>query len=301
MLIIGVDLGKTWVRAEAFVACDNSGDGLRLGAGTGVVRMRTPADSTHSIVQACIAAIRESERSTKESLAAVGVGSFGIIDSGKGTVIKSGTLPFWNDVPLAQDLEHALGVPTFIVNDVAADAIGIGLEYSNGDETSFAVVKLGSSVGVGAGGGHLTGLTLRRDFGQVSRLRSQSGEELTRALGGLVLDRRACELLGPEATAVTLFETANTGDEAALTAVERWTDDLVYLLSYVTTLLAPDEIYLSGGLTQGLGVLEDVIARKYRDATANLSESPPIIFALREDLARRGAASLAASRVICST
>jgi 2C-methyl-D-erythritol 2,4-cyclodiphosphate synthase len=46
----------------------------------------------------------------------LGVGSPGSIDSAAGVVLRAGNLPFRN-VPLAQELEQALGIPTSLEND----------------------------------------------------------------------------------------------------------------------------------------------------------------------------------------
>jgi glucokinase len=292
-MIAGIDLGKTWIRAQGFDASSRNQE-ARLSATNTVVRMGTPATSVDEIVAGCVAAVREVALKSASSLTSVGVGTFGIVDEVRGMVVKSGSLPFWNDIPLSTLLRDELDVPVWIVNDVAADAIGVVACREMNEAGAFALVKLGTSVGVSGGGEHLSGLTLKKDFGQVARLLSRSGRSLSESLGGQAMDQRAQSLMGPQATSRDLFETARTEAPEARGIAMTWLDDLVDLLSYVSSLLAPDTIYLSGAMASGAEAMEDELRRRFHDSIFHLLDTPKLSFVRNEGLARLGAAHWAA-------
>ncbi len=83
-----------------------------------------------------------------ETLLGIGVGTPGLVDSTKGQVLEA--LSFdWQQVPLGEELEHRYGLPSYIVNDCHAAAMG---EHCFGDTTrsgDLVVIKVGHGTGAG--------------------------------------------------------------------------------------------------------------------------------------------------------
>ena len=139
----GVDLGGTKIQA---VVVDSGHEVL------GQVRRPTPVEGgPQAVADQIVDAVRgASDAAGREpgSLAAIGVGSPGVVDTGAGTVAHARNLPGWDGVfPLGPALSNALGPPVFLGNDVdtAVEAefrLGAARPYS-----SFIGVWWGTGVG----------------------------------------------------------------------------------------------------------------------------------------------------------
>lgn len=82
----------------------------------------------------------------RERLTGIGVALSGLIDQLQETCIAS-TLLGWKDVPLAQLVHKAVGLPTYIENDAKALALSEKLFGSARDMQNFTVVSLGDGIG----------------------------------------------------------------------------------------------------------------------------------------------------------
>lgn len=138
---IGIDIGGTKI-AAALVQED------------GVVRRiescRTPAkEGAAAVLYATIRLAHQLIDDSEESIAGIGVGSGGQIDSQAGVVVfASELLPGWTGTPLRKALSDALGLPIYVDNDVNALAAG---------EARFGVARghdtvLFLALGTGVGG-----------------------------------------------------------------------------------------------------------------------------------------------------
>ena len=138
----GIDLGGTKIQA---VVVDEDFQVL------GDARVPTPtAGGPQDVADAMAAAMREAADGHGDPVA-IGVGSPGVIDEAAGVVSSARNLPGWEgSFPLAGALQHALGAPVAIGNDVnvATDA-----EFELGAAREFASL-LGVFWGTGVGGGH---------------------------------------------------------------------------------------------------------------------------------------------------
>lgn len=139
--VIGVDLGGTNVRAAAV-----SPDGAILSR----AKLGSRAPEGYGKV---LDRVAETARKVMDEMgvrpAAVGVGSAGAIDFGRGVVTKSPNFPDWRDAPLLRDLEERLGAPVRLENDANAAAIGEGWEGAAADWSDFLTITLGTGVGGG--------------------------------------------------------------------------------------------------------------------------------------------------------
>jgi glucokinase len=141
----GLDLGGT--KIEAIVVDEAN-------AVVGQVRRMTPTDGgPTAVVRALAAAMRDAAAAAAvevTSLVGAGVGAPGEVDVVAGTLARAGNLPSWEGVyPLVGELEHELGIPVKLGNDVrvaveAERVLGAGRTYR-----SFLGVWWGTGVGGG--------------------------------------------------------------------------------------------------------------------------------------------------------
>ncbi len=83
------------------------------------------------------------------SVASVAVAAAGAIDPGKGIVTDSPNLPGWHNIPLKDEIEKAMEIRAFIVNDATAAALG---EHRFGAGRGVRdLIYLTVSTGIGGG------------------------------------------------------------------------------------------------------------------------------------------------------
>ncbi|MEA5510395.1 ROK family protein [Crocosphaera sp. UHCC 0190] len=144
--VIGLDLGGTAIKLGLFLE-----DGTCLNSLT----VATPQPATpKAVLGAMITAIRELNHD--QDCLALGVGTPGPAD-GTGRIAKVAiNLSGWQDVPLADWLEEASGLPTTIAND--ANCAGLGEAWLGAGKSFKNLILL--TLGTGVGGaiilnGHL--------------------------------------------------------------------------------------------------------------------------------------------------
>ena len=77
------------------------------------------------------------------------IGAAGIIDIKRGRLVSGPHLPGWRDLPLRDKVEEKYGIPSFLLNDASAAALGEH-RYGAGQGTKDMVLL---TVGTGIGGG----------------------------------------------------------------------------------------------------------------------------------------------------
>jgi len=144
-LALGIDLGGTKIEL-ALVAADGT---IRHRC-----RVETEADAgADRVIEDLTQAGKELVEGADGDLTAVGAGVAGQVDSHAGIVRTTPNLEGWDDVPLAERLEDAFGVPAAITNDLNAITLG-EQAYGAGKGYDDLVVVF---VGTGVGGGVITG------------------------------------------------------------------------------------------------------------------------------------------------
>lgn len=88
----------------------------------------------------------------------IGIGLPGLIDFSRGIVFNLTNIPGWNNIPFKKILEHRLGMPVYIDNDVNAICLG---EYLYGAVKGVSNV-IALSLGTGVGGGIILNKSLYR-------------------------------------------------------------------------------------------------------------------------------------------
>ena len=141
-IAISIDLGGTQYRVAAV-----SSHGDILARFAGASRAEAPADVVIDDLVAAVGKVRQ--EIAGQDVLSLGVAAPGPIDEAARKVLVAPNFPLWKDVPLADRLEAATGLPAYLGNDAKLAALG---EYRFGaGRGSRHMVYLTVSTGVGAG------------------------------------------------------------------------------------------------------------------------------------------------------
>ncbi len=151
---LGIDLGGTSVKAGVVT---------HKGAIIGRGEVPTEVSKGVDVVIANMArAAREAMTAagvTIEQIEGVGFGAPGICDSPRGVVVEAVNL-FWKNVPAAELLQKALGVPAFLNND--ANCAALGEQWCGAASGSNHMIMF--TIGTGVGGGLVLNGTIYEGF-----------------------------------------------------------------------------------------------------------------------------------------
>jgi glucokinase len=193
--VIGVDLGGTKILAGIV---DDEGTVHET------VERRTVTSSQSALLDELAETVLSLPQ---EGISAVGFGIPSRIDHGRGKVLGAVNIPF-QDVPFVDEMHRRLGRPVGMENDASCAAFA---EFSFGagrGTRDFVMLTLGT----GVGGGVISSGSLFRAYTELGHMvivedglpchGACSGRGHVEAYcSGTAADRRARELLGPEATA----------------------------------------------------------------------------------------------------
>lgn len=150
--VIGVDLGGTNVRAQAF-------DAEGKPAGARFEHASRAQEGTEMILDALATVIRQAASTAGAACTAVGLSIPGIVDDEAGMVRwapnfgytdSAGVFHYWNDVPIRKPLEDKVGMRVRMGNDANLAALG-EYKYGCGKDSAQTLVML--TLGTGIGGG----------------------------------------------------------------------------------------------------------------------------------------------------
>jgi predicted NBD/HSP70 family sugar kinase len=292
-LFLVADVGSTYVRAAL------ARDG-QLGP---IVRHRIADLSRHpesGIVDGIIEALRAVRG--PERIAAVGIGICTVVD-GAGVLQRSPAFGVPSGPYLRDLIAGAFGVPVAVDNDANLAALGeLGYGAGRGLDT-FVVVTLGTFIGMGiiangeilrggsGGAGEVGELLvpvedLEPTGDGESRLvkSARFGSGISRGpagyawieelVGGAALSRALAGQAGalPTQPRYVLRE-ASGGNEAARAILEHGLEGWAYAITGATTMLDPEAIFLSGGLSTDVEPFLDALC----DRVYALSRSRPDI------------------------
>lgn len=143
--ILAIDLGGTQIRA-AHVTPDLTVSCRRAEA----TRDEEGVDAVIDRICAIASTVRDdAQRAGLAAPAGIGISSPGPLDPWRGVVVSPPNLAGWRDVPLADRVESALGLPTFLVRDTNA-AVMAEWRYGaarGADDVIYVTV----STGIGGG------------------------------------------------------------------------------------------------------------------------------------------------------
>jgi glucokinase len=154
--ILAIDLGGTQIRA-AHVSPDLTVS-CRRAAPTGG---HEGVDAVVSRLAALAAAVQADARSAGlPEPVGIGISSPGPLDPWHGVVVAPPNLPGWNRVPLAAQVGHALGLPTFLERDTN---VAVCAEWRHGagagrQDVIYVTISTGIGGGIVLGGRPLIGV-----------------------------------------------------------------------------------------------------------------------------------------------
>jgi glucokinase len=321
-IVIGSDDQRSGTRAAGLVAAIDVGGtsmkGALVGADRRIVheaRRPTPRDAGPDAVVTAIGSFLEEllavarARPSRDRPVSAGVVVPGIVDEEAGMARFSANVG-WRDLPLAQQLEDAAGVPVVLGHDVRAGALaehrlGAGRGVNGmlflplGYGIAAAIVADGRLV---VAGGHA---------GEIGHVVVEPGGDrcgcggrgcLETVASGSAIARRYARRRGlGQATDVGARDVAaraRAGDKAAIAVWTEAVDALAVVIAMSVALLAPELVVVGGGLSlageQLLGPLRAAVPRHL-----SFVRVPPIVSATLGDRAGcLGAAILAQERVV---
>lgn len=269
--VVGVDLGATKIMVAVV---DAQGHILAE-----TKRSTGPKGGTKKVIGRIAKSVQEAvERAglSTRDLLAVGIGAPGSVDPHTGLVFHAPNLD-WQDVPLGDELEKALGVPVFVENDVNAGTLAEQV-LGAGQGTKDMV---GIFWGTGVGGGLILNGQLRHGCrnaaGEVGHLIMMidgpvCGCELRGCLEALASrtainrDLRQAIKAGRKSvigdlididedvvTSGTLAKALKKGDALTAEVMGQATRNLGILVANIVNLLDPEMVVIGGGVAEALG------------------------------------------------
>ena len=271
---IGIDLGGTKIEA---IALDFAGETLARR------RIATPAHDYDEIIRAVAALARDVELETNRR-GSVGVGAPGSVSKATGLAKGSNTRVL-NGRPLTADLSAALARPVRLENDANCFALSEAVDGAGqGARVVFGVI-LGTGVGggvvidqrvmqgrnhIGGEWGHTPLPWMTPDEYPGARCFCGHDGCIETFLSGPGLSRDYARRSGETLRGEEIVARAETGEAAALAALDAYRDRLARALALVIDILDPDVIALGGGMSNVApiyeGLMERVAAHAFTDA-----------------------------------
>ena len=255
-VVVGVDLGGTKISAALV---DRRGMHQRLS--TCPSRARSGPEQVLDTVADLVSEVLDRDR--RYRLRAVGVGTAGVVDARRGTIVSS-TDAFlgWAGTAVAEGLRRRLGVPVVVRNDVDAHAAGEAWLGAAAGVASALMVAVGTGVGAGvvldgrvlAGAHHVAGEMGHMPAPGAQGMRCACGRtgHLEAVASGPGLHRwylaRGGSPSCPDARAV--LARAVAGEELAQDVVRDSARTLGRSIAGVVTVLDPEMVVLGGGLAR---------------------------------------------------
>jgi len=277
MRAIGVDLGGSHVLA-ALVE-------------DGVIKSRAEndiVDRTFDVVaKTVVATIRAVADAKKENLP-IGVGSPGNVDLATGLIRNSPNFG-WHDAPLGAKLREHLEMPVFVANDARCATLGEHTYGSGRGTANFVLLTLGTGIGGGivaegtlvignaAGAGEIGHHQVRATDGFYCNCGKVGCFEAQASGTGLLRHALAIAPSFPRSTLLTekpqklgskaIRRAAESGDQHALAAWNRYVDDLARGLANIIAFVNPEVIALGGGVSSAGDFMLRAVRPKVEELT----------------------------------
>lgn len=290
---VGVDIGGTKVAAALVDAA-------------GRVRHRitaaTPRDGGGAVLDVAVDLVVAVAGSV--TIAAVGVGSPGVLDASGTVRFATGTLPDWTGTPVRAELEARLGTPVAVDNDVRAMAYG---EARHGAGRGHPDA-LYASIGTGIGGSiHRDGRAIHgshRLAGEIGHLlvpvtgRVPCGcgrhDHLEAAASGPAIAADYAQRTGETLPLTAIGERMRAGDEHAAAAIAAAATLIGRALGALLCAIDVSAVVVGGGVAQlGPAFTQPLAAALGEEALPPLRGVPVLPAQLGTDAPLIGAALLA--------
>lgn len=286
--VIGVDLGGTRIRAEAFSLREEL---------VAVSEVPVTGGGEGSVLGSVVEAVTNVGGPLPGPVLGLGVAAPGLVDAVEGRVLQAAHLG-WYDLPLAQMLNARFGWPVIVENDTNAAALAETRFGAGRGHRHVVYVRAGTGIGAGL---VLDGQLYRGEWGVVGEL----GHMVMEPEGALcACGRRGClETLASVPAVLHRYQTlrgdeekppfkdlvarAYNGDAHARVALReagRW---LGRALGNVANLLGPSAVVLAGPLAGGGPLFWEPLLAEFRHRV--LSRAAGQIWVARGELKERAA------------
>lgn len=225
-----------------------------------------------------------------EDFIGIGMGSPGVVDREKGTVIGAYNLNWKTLQPVKEQIEKATGIPFFIDNDANVAALGERWKGAGENQPDVVFMTLGTGVGggivaegkllhgVAGAAGELGHITV--DFDQpILCTCGKKGclETVASATGIVNLTRRYADEYagdaelkklidnGEDVNAKIVFDLAKAGDELALIVYRNFARYLGIACANIGSILNPSTIVIGGGVSAAGEFLLDGVRKVYEE------------------------------------
>ncbi len=320
-MVLGIDLGGTKILAAVV---DQHGHII------GSAKRKTHADRGVDEVIARI--IKTAQDAVKDAhleakmIEAIGIGAPGVADYNAGVVEFAPNLPDWTNIPLGARMQHELGIPVYVENDVNAGTYG---EAAVGAAKSYnSVVGVFPGTGIGGGivlNGHLWRgarnaaaeighMVVQIDGprcgcgrrGCIEALASRTAIE-NDILGEIRGGRQSVitDLIDPgsdQITSGTLAKALEMNDGVVMDVIQRAAYHLGVFTGSLVNALDPECIVYGGGLIEACGAVMLPIIRettyRYLLRPVDPEDLPILQAALGDNAVLIGAAMLAANSIL---
>lgn len=312
--IIGIDLGGTSIKLA--ILTQEGEIQYKWSIPTNILD-----EGTH-IVEDIIQSIRHQWdllELTADHFLGIGMGSPGVVNREKGTVIGAYNLNWKKEQFIKEKIEQALRLPFFIDND--ANVAALGEQWVGAGENNPDVVFMTLGTGVGGGviaegklihgiagaGGELGHMPIDFDAPiQCTCGRKGCLETVASATGIVHLTRRYAEEYAGDAvlksmiddrqevTAKIVFDLAKEGDELALIVYKHFSRYLGIACAHIASVLNPSTIVIGGGVSAAGEFLLDGVRNEFHEHVfPQIKQSTKLALArLGNDAGVIGAASL---------
>jgi glucokinase-like ROK family protein len=270
--VIGIDLGGT----KLYGALANIG-GEILGEVT-KHQHASSGEESYKLVEEMVQTLLELAGEKEQRLLGIAVGAPGVTHIRSGQVEWAPSLD-WRDFPLKQRLSDSFQLPVAIDNDVNLAVLGEQWFGVGRGVNNLLLLAIGTGMGAGL---IIDGVIYRGhneaagevgyflpEIGALGKHYEQFGA-MENIVSGTGIAERAKRVLNgshPEAelqalTASDVFEAARNGEDWASHIVDETADYLSMVVADIATLLDPELVILSGGVSNSMDMLIPPIMRR---------------------------------------
>lgn len=264
--IIGIDLGGMSAKGALFTF-----DGELLCADKAKTNKNDGFEGTVLVLARLARSLAGIGNVDFSSIAAIGVGAPGVVDSNEGTVLRWSNYG-WQNAPLAKELSLLTGKKVYVLNDANAAALGEAKFGATAQYQSSILLTLGTGVGGGivfdgkliegykSAGAELGHITIRKGGIPCACGRRGCYEKYASATA-LISQTRHAMVDNPQSAlwdivdgkldnvdGRTVFIAARNGDETAIKVVEEYVGYVSEGIADFVNILRPEAIVLGGGI-----------------------------------------------------
>lgn len=290
---IGVDIGKTKIAV-----------GIITQNGEVVAKDHLPTDMIkggEAIIDQCRKLIHRMLCDSVIKPKGIGIGSSGVVDYKRGTILSSGSIPNWENIKIKKLFEKEFSLPVIVDNDVYVAALGEHFfGAGRGANTSvFIVISTGIGFCTIYNGEIWRGT--HNLAGQIAHIPLfDKGKTVNDIFSGKGISESVSRLMGYSVTTEKVFRLASEGRREAQQVVDQAIEGAALTIAWIQNSIDPDVLILGGGVAisdesfvHSIRLRAEKFLTKYR---AQLPKSLNVVCAkLGNDAGIVGAAALCLS------